>query len=98
MNDVPGEGRNANPYLALGVPPVHQLRQRAHPAQRQPDAAGGARGDRSGVAQFVGMEELMEAAGRRIAELTGAEWGLVTCGSAAALSWRLPPASRATIR
>jgi seryl-tRNA(Sec) selenium transferase len=28
----------------------------------------------------------MEAAGRRLAELTGAEWGLVTCGSAAAVA------------
>ena len=28
----------------------------------------------------------MEAASRRIAELTGAEWGIVTCGSAAALT------------
>ena len=28
----------------------------------------------------------MEAAGRRLAELTGAEWGIVTCGSAAAVA------------
>ena len=36
--------------------------------------------------QFVNLDELMEAAGRRIAELTGAEWGIVTCGSAAAVA------------
>ncbi len=35
---------------------------------------------------FVNLDELMEAAGRRIAELTGAEWGIVTCGSAAAVA------------
>jgi L-seryl-tRNA(Ser) seleniumtransferase len=35
--------------------------------------------------RFVNLDELMEAAGARIAELTGAEWGMVTCGSAAAL-------------
>jgi D-glucosaminate-6-phosphate ammonia-lyase len=35
---------------------------------------------------FVNLDELMEAAGRRLAELTGAEWGLVTCGSAAAVA------------
>src|SRR5262249_4864479 len=29
--------------------------------------------------------ELMEQAGARLSELTGAEWGLVTCGSAAAV-------------
>ena len=36
--------------------------------------------------QYVNLDELMEGAGQRIAELTGAEWGIVTCGSAAALT------------
>ena len=36
--------------------------------------------------QFVSLDELMEGASQRIAELTGAEWGIVTCGSAAALT------------
>src|SRR5829696_6683914 len=36
--------------------------------------------------RFVNLDELMEAAGRRIGELTGAEWGIVTCGSAAAVA------------
>jgi uncharacterized pyridoxal phosphate-dependent enzyme len=36
--------------------------------------------------QFVNLDELMEAAGWRIAELTQAEWGIVTCGSAAAVA------------
>jgi len=31
------------------------------------------------------MDELMEGVGRRLAELTGAEWGIVTSGGAAAL-------------
>jgi D-glucosaminate-6-phosphate ammonia-lyase len=35
---------------------------------------------------FVSMDELMEAAGPRIAALIGTEWGIVTCGSAAALT------------
>jgi L-seryl-tRNA(Ser) seleniumtransferase len=35
---------------------------------------------------FVNLDELMEAAGRRLAELTEAEWGIVTCGSAAAVA------------
>jgi L-seryl-tRNA(Ser) seleniumtransferase len=34
---------------------------------------------------FVNIDELMEAVGRRLAELTGAEWGIVTSGAAAAL-------------
>jgi L-seryl-tRNA(Ser) seleniumtransferase len=36
--------------------------------------------------QFVSLDELMEGASKRIAELTGAELGMVTCGSAAALT------------
>ena len=36
--------------------------------------------------QFVSLDELMEGASHRIAELTGAELGMVTCGSAAALT------------
>ena len=35
---------------------------------------------------FVNLDELMEAASARIAALTGAEWGIVTCGSAAAVA------------
>ena len=36
--------------------------------------------------QYVQLDELMEAAGARLAELTGAEWGMVTSGCAAAMS------------
>ena len=77
---------NANPYLALGVRPfinccsvrtmhggslmLPQVRAAMDQASRQ----------------FVNLDELMEAAGKRLAELTGAEWGLVTCGSAAAVA------------
>jgi L-seryl-tRNA(Ser) seleniumtransferase len=77
---------NSNPYLALGVRPfinccsvrtVHggslmlpQVREAMAAASRW----------------FVNLDELMEAAGRRLAELTGAEWGIVTCGSAAAVA------------
>ncbi|WP_271574472.1 hypothetical protein [Bradyrhizobium sp. CCBAU 11361] len=35
---------------------------------------------------FVDMDELAEAAGRRMATLTGAEWGVITAGTAAALA------------
>ena len=35
--------------------------------------------------QFVNLTELIEAAGARIAELTGAPWGIVTSGGSAAL-------------
>ena len=36
--------------------------------------------------QHVQLDELMEAVGTRLAELTGAEWGMVSAGCAAAMS------------
>lgn len=36
--------------------------------------------------QHVQIDELMDAVGKRLAELTGAEWGMVTSGCAAAMS------------
>src|SRR5512141_1637665 len=35
---------------------------------------------------YVHLDELMNAVGKRLAELTGAEWGIVTAGCAAALT------------
>jgi D-glucosaminate-6-phosphate ammonia-lyase len=75
-----------NPYLALGVRPfinccsvrtMHGGSLMLPQVRAAIDAAS---------RQFVNLDELMEAAGRRIAELTGAEWGIVTCGSAAAVA------------
>ena len=66
---------------------VHQLLQRSYAAWRQPDAACRSASAMAAAShRFVNLDELMEAAGRRLAELTGAEWGIVTCGSAAAVA------------
>src|SRR5690242_7974598 len=35
---------------------------------------------------FVNMDELMDAVGKRLSELTGAEWGIVTAGCCAAVT------------
>lgn len=83
MNDL---ATSNNPYLALGVRPfinccsvrtVHggslmlpQVRAAMTEASRH----------------FVNLDELMLKAGERLAELTGAEGALVTCGSAAAVA------------
>ncbi|MDR3538850.1 MAG: PLP-dependent transferase [Acetobacteraceae bacterium] len=77
---------NSDPYLALGLRPfinccsVRTIHGGSLmlPSVRAAVAAASQR--------FVNLDELMEAAGARIAELTGAEWGMVTCGSAAALA------------
>ena len=78
--------RNFSPYLALGVRPFINCAsvRTAHSGSLMlPEV-------RSAIdlasRQFVSLDELMEGASRRIAELTGAEWGIVTCGSAAALT------------
>ncbi len=39
-----------------------------------------------GSRHYVQMDELMDGVGQRLAELTGAEWGIVTAGCAAALT------------
>src|SRR5215471_240483 len=35
---------------------------------------------------YVNMDELMDAVGKRLAELTGAEWGIITAGCSAAMT------------
>ena len=77
---------NANPYLVLGVRPfinccsVRTMHGGSLMLPQVRDAMAEA------SRWFVNLDELMEAAGRRLAELTGAEWGIVTCGSAAAVA------------
>jgi L-seryl-tRNA(Ser) seleniumtransferase len=77
---------NANPYLALGVRPFINccsVRTMHGGSLMLPEVkAAMAEASR----WFVNLDELMEAAGRRLAELTGAEWGVVTSGSAAAVA------------
>jgi D-glucosaminate-6-phosphate ammonia-lyase len=86
ITDPPANIRNSNPYLALGVRPFINCAsvRTAHSGSLMlPEV-------RTAIDQasrhFVSLDELMEGAGRRIAELTGARWGMVTCGSAAALT------------
>ena len=77
---------NANPYLLLGVQPfinccsVRTMHGGSLMLPQVRDAMAEA------SRHFVNLDELMEAAGQRLAELTGAEWGIVTCGSAAAVA------------
>lgn len=77
---------NANPYLALGVRPfINCCSVRTmHGGSLMLPRVRAAMDQAS--RQFVNLDELMEAAGKRLAELTGAEWGIVTCGSAAAVA------------
>jgi L-seryl-tRNA(Ser) seleniumtransferase len=82
----PTANRNANPYLALGVRPfINCCSVRTmHGGSLMLPQVKAAMAEAS--RWFVNLDELMEAAGRRLAVLTGAEWGIVTCGSAAAVA------------
>ena len=77
---------NSNPYLVLGVRPfinccsVRTMHGGSLMLPQVRDAMAEA------ARHFVNLDELMEAAGQRLAELTGAEWGIITCGSAAAVA------------
>lgn len=73
-------------YAALGVRPLINARgtvtivgaSRVLPEVRQAmDAA---------AREYVQIDELMDGVSRRLAELTGAEWGIVTSGASAALT------------
>ena len=77
---------NANPYLMLGVRPfINRCSVRTmHGGSLMLPQIRDVMAEAS--RHFVNLDELMEAAGRRLAELTGAEWGIVTCGSAAAVA------------
>lgn len=86
MDDGRTAIRNVNPYLALGVRPFincASVRTAFSGSLLLPEARAAM--DQASR-QFVSLDELMDGASRRIAELTGAEWGIVTCGSAAALT------------
>jgi D-glucosaminate-6-phosphate ammonia-lyase len=77
---------NANPYVALGVRPFINccsVRTMHGGSLMLPQVQAAMA---AAATQFVNLDELMEAAGARLAELTGAEWGIVTCGSAAAVA------------
>jgi L-seryl-tRNA(Ser) seleniumtransferase len=77
---------NANPYLALGVRPFINccsVRTMHGGSLMLPQVCSAMA---EAARHFVNLDELMEAAGARLAELTGAEWGIVTCGSAAAVA------------
>src|SRR5882672_10653798 len=76
----------ANLYRSIGVRPLVNARgtftiitgsQTLPEVKRAMDEAS--RG-------FVQMDELMEGVGKRLAEITGAEWGIVTAGCCAALT------------
>jgi len=83
--DANGSRRNEDPYLRLGVRPfINCCSVRTiHGGSLMLPEVKAAMAEAS--KRYVNVYELMEQAGDRLAELTGAGWGFVTCGSAAAV-------------
>ena len=81
-----GGGRPGWIYRQLGVEPfincvgVRTIYGGSNPSPEVLAAAAAA------AEAFVDLDELAEAIGRRLGELAGAEWGIVTSGTAAALA------------
>ncbi len=73
-------------FRALGVEPIVQCAgvRTIYGASNPSDEVIAAMNAAAGA--FVDMDELAQGAGQRLAELTGAEWGVVTAGTAASLA------------
>jgi len=82
-----GVGKAAgNPYTALGVRPLINARGNFTYLSGSLELPEVRRAVEAASHQFVDLYELQAAAGKRLAELTGAESGIVTSGAAAAMS------------
>jgi uncharacterized pyridoxal phosphate-dependent enzyme len=76
----------ANMYRSIGVRPLINARGTftiITGSQTLPEVK---RAMEDASRSFVQMDELMDSVGKRLAELSGAEWGIVTGGCAAALT------------
>jgi L-seryl-tRNA(Ser) seleniumtransferase len=77
---------SANLYEALGVRPVINARGTITVIGGSIELPEVRAAKTLANQQFVQLDELMEGVGRRLAELTGADWGMVSAGCAAAMS------------
>jgi uncharacterized pyridoxal phosphate-dependent enzyme len=85
--EVPAAVENgANVYKALGVRPLINCRGTITVIGGSIELPEVREAKSLANQQFVQLDELMDAAGKRLAELTGAEWAIVTSGCAAAMS------------
>src|SRR5215471_919015 len=76
----------ANMYRSIGVRPIVNARGTftiITGSQTLPEVK---RAMEEASRSFVQMDELMEGVGQRLAELSGAEWGIVTAGCCAAIT------------
>ncbi len=75
-----------NVYKALGVRPLINCRGTLTVIGGSVELPEVREAKSAANQQYVQIDELMAAVGKRLAELTGAEWGMVSAGCAAAMS------------
>jgi uncharacterized pyridoxal phosphate-dependent enzyme len=73
-------------YAALGVRPLINARGTVTIVGATRTLPEVKRAMEAAAREYVQMDELMDGVARRLAQLTGAEWGLVTSGASAALT------------
>jgi len=76
----------ANIYQAIGVEPVINCKGTFTIISGSLTLPEVKRAMDEASRHYIHLDELMNAVGKRLAELTGAEWGIVTAGCAAALT------------
>jgi len=69
-----------NLYRSIGSAPNHQRARDLHDHHRLSNAPEVKRAMDEASRSYVHMDELMDGVGNRLAEITGAEWGIVTAG------------------
>jgi L-seryl-tRNA(Ser) seleniumtransferase len=83
---IPVPDGNPNVYTSIGVRPMINCRGTFTIIGGSTELPEVRAAKSAANQQYVQLDELMDAIGKRLAELTGAEWGMVSAGCAAAMS------------
>ena len=83
---VPSAAAEANIYASVGVRPLINCRGTLTIIGGSVELPEVRAAKTAANQQYAQLDELMDGVGKRLAELTGAEWGMVSAGCAAAIS------------
>jgi L-seryl-tRNA(Ser) seleniumtransferase len=85
---VPAAGLQVGPdiYRSIGIKPVINCRGTFTIVGGSLELPEVTAAKEAAAAHYVHLDEMMDAIGKRLAELTGAEWGIVTSGCAASIA------------
>ena len=83
---VPSAAAEANIYASIGVRPLINCRGTLTIIGGSVELPEVRAAKTAANQQYAQLDEVMDGAGKRLAELTGAEWGMVSAGCAAAIS------------